>query len=150
MRPKGFLSVISAAVLLMFVLAACQQTPTTTDVIDPTVDLGGDTTGDDVTGDDTTGDTGTSAEVAVELMDNAINMPATVSAGTVTFEVTNSGTVEQNFMIEGAGVNSALDAALAPGETATLEVDLEPGTYTVSSTPTDTTIEGTTLELVVA
>lgn len=156
MRPKGFLSVISAAVLLMFVLAACQQTPTTTDGIDPTVDLGGDTTSDDVTGGDTTGgdttgdDTETSAEVAVELMDNAINMPATVSAGTVTFEVTNSGTVEQNFMIEGAGVNSMLDAALAPGETATLEVDLEPGTYTVSSTPTDTTIEGTTLELVVA
>ena len=153
MRPQGLFRVIISGLILVFVLAACQQTPQT-DINQPTTDpnvvdplpTADDTLGD--TGD--TGDTGASTEILVDLMDNAINMPATVSAGPVSFAVTNTGSMERNFMIEGNGVESMLDAELAPGETATLDVDLEPGTYTISSPAPDDTMESITFELVVA
>lgn len=47
------------------------------------------------------------------------------SAGAVVFRVHNSGQAEHNFAIEGVGATEMI----APGETAELAVDLEPGTY---------------------
>ncbi len=61
-------------------------------------------------------------EWAVELQDT------TLAAGTVTFEVTNSGTLEHNFIIE--GVDEGLELVF-PGDTATLQVELAPGEYKV-------------------
>ena len=68
--------------------------------------------------------------VQVSETDFAID-PAdpTVSAGTVTFEVTNDGETTHNLEIEGNGVEEELEADLAAGESGTLTVDLEPGTY---------------------
>ena len=45
--------------------------------------------------------------------------------------VTNNGTVAHNFEIEGQGIEEELEQNLQPGATATLQVDLQPGSYTV-------------------
>jgi uncharacterized cupredoxin-like copper-binding protein len=69
--------------------------------------------------------------VQVGLSEFTIDMPASLSAGMTTFEIANNGTFEHNFVIEGQGVNQSLDANLQPGESGTLEVDLQPGDYVV-------------------
>lgn len=50
-------------------------------------------------------------------------------AGEVTFIVTNNGTMPHDFSIEGEGVNEKTPM-IDPGESATLTVELEPGSYT--------------------
>ena len=69
--------------------------------------------------------------VEVTLTEFAIEMPSTIPAGPVAFVVTNNGTVEHNFEVEGEGIEEEFDENLQPGETQTLEVELEPGTYEV-------------------
>lgn len=64
----------------------------------------------------------TAKEWAVELK------PATVKGGKVTFVVSNKGSLEHNFAVEGVG---KIDLVL-PGETQTLEATLQPGTYTIA------------------
>lgn len=66
-----------------------------------------------------------------ELTEFAIDMPASLPAGPTTFEVTNDGTIEHNFEIEGEGIEEVFETNLQPGETRTMEVDLAPGTYKV-------------------
>ena len=68
--------------------------------------------------------------VQVSETDFAID-PAnpTVQAGTVTFEVTNDGQAPHNLEVEGNGIEEELEADLAAGESGTLTVDLQPGTY---------------------
>jgi FtsP/CotA-like multicopper oxidase with cupredoxin domain len=66
--------------------------------------------------------------VKVELGDLFIEpKKLQVAPGPVTFEVTNSGATEHNFVIEGESGTEML----ASGESATLEVDLEVGEYKV-------------------
>ena len=79
---------------------------------------------------DSGGGGGGGETVAVTETDFAID-PAnpTVQAGTVTFEVTNDGAAPHNLEVEGQGVEAVLDQDLAAGESGTLEVELEPGTY---------------------
>jgi uncharacterized cupredoxin-like copper-binding protein len=72
-----------------------------------------------------------SAPVAVSLSEFAIDMPDSLPAGPTTFEVTNDGTIEHSFEIEGQGIEEELEHHLQPGETLTLQVDLAPGTYEV-------------------
>ena len=69
--------------------------------------------------------------VQVSLTEFEIDMPDSIPAGPTTFEVTNNGTVEHNFEVEGQGVEEELEANLQPGETGTLELDLAPGTYEI-------------------
>lgn len=69
--------------------------------------------------------------VAVSLTEFMIDMPAELSAGPTTFEITNNGTIEHNFEVEGQGIEEELPENLAPGATGTLEIDLPPGTYEV-------------------
>lgn len=68
--------------------------------------------------------------VAVSETDFAID-PAnpTVQAGTVTFEVTNNGQAPHNLEVEGNGIEEELESDLQAGDSGTLTVDLEPGTY---------------------
>ena len=54
--------------------------------------------------------------------------PTEVSAGPVTFQIENVGTVEHDFLIEGLDKGTQ---ALRPGQSTTLTVDLKPGTYTI-------------------
>jgi hypothetical protein len=43
------------------------------------------------------------------------------SAGSQTFRVTNNGTTEHNFEVEGQGIEKALETNLSPGETQTMQ-----------------------------
>lgn len=70
--------------------------------------------------------------VETSLVEWSVDLPAEIEAGRTAFEVSNDGTVRHRFAIEGEGIDAVLEANLQPGETDTLEVDLEPGTYVVS------------------
>jgi hypothetical protein len=87
--------------------------------------------------------------VAVTLTEFNIDMSASIPAGPTVFEVTNQGTTEHNFEIEGQGVEEELAANLQPGETGMLEVDLEPGTYEVYCPVDNHEGEGMALQLTV-
>lgn len=54
----------------------------------------------------------------------------TISAGTVTFTVTNTGSVPHAFEVEGQGIERATDV-IQPGASATLKLTLKPGDYDV-------------------
>lgn len=66
----------------------------------------------------------------VHLIEYAIHMPATLSAGKVAFNVENGGKEDHAFEIEGNGIEGKTNT-LARGNSESLEVDLRPGTYTV-------------------
>lgn len=66
----------------------------------------------------------------VHLIEYAIHMPQSVPAGRVAFNVENGGKENHAFEIEGNGVHQQTDT-LSRGNTASLEVELKPGTYTV-------------------
>jgi len=69
--------------------------------------------------------------VEVKLTEFSIAMPTTVPPGPVTFSVTNAGTMEHNFEVEGQGLEKKFETNLKPGETQSLRVDLPAGTYTI-------------------
>jgi uncharacterized cupredoxin-like copper-binding protein len=69
--------------------------------------------------------------VEVKLTEYKIEMPASVSAGATTFEVTNAGEGTHCFEIEGNGIEKALKPRLKKGESGSLQMDLKPGTYKV-------------------
>ena len=79
--------------------------------------------------------------VIVHLMDDGIELPADVPAGTVSFEVENNGAEDHGFVIEGPGVSERLED-LDPLERGVLTVNLEPGTYSVYSPIDDDREEG--------
>lgn len=89
------------------------------------------------------------ATVAVTLVDDAVSLdPATVPAGSIRFEATNEGTLTHEFEIfagatatdlpveSNVAVTEGLDLVdevedVVPGATASLTVELDPGTYLV-------------------
>jgi biopolymer transport protein ExbD len=87
--------------------------------------------------------------VQVELTEFTIDMPASLPAGTTIFEVTNAGTMEHNFEIVGQGLEEVFETNLQPGETRTLQVDLQPGTYEVYCPVSNHREEGMLVELTV-
>jgi glucose/arabinose dehydrogenase len=87
--------------------------------------------------------------VAVSLMEFAIDMPTELPAGPTTFEITNDGTIEHNFEVEGQGIEEELPENLAPGASGTLTVDLAPGTYEVYCPVGNHEDEGMRVELTV-
>jgi len=58
-----------------------------------------------------------------------IDMPTSIPAGPTIFKITNQGTVQHNFEIEGQGIKKELEGNLNPGESTKLQVNLQPGTY---------------------
>ncbi len=66
----------------------------------------------------------------VHLIEYAVHMPQTLPAGKVSFRVENGGKEQHAFEIEGNGLHQATQL-LSGGSTASLDVDLKPGTYTV-------------------
>jgi plastocyanin len=54
----------------------------------------------------------------------------TAAAGPVTIEVVNDGAIVHNLEVEGNGVEEVTDD-LESGQSDTLDLDLEPGTYTI-------------------
>jgi len=87
--------------------------------------------------------------VKVELTEFNIDMPASLPAGTTVFEVTNAGTTEHNFEIEGQGLAEVFETNLQPGETRTLQVDLQAGAYEVYCPVGNHREEGMSVELTV-
>lgn len=71
------------------------------------------------------------AIVDVALSEFTIEMPASIPAGPVRFAISNVGNAPHNFVIEGEGIRKRVANTIAPGSSAVLNVDLEPGTYTV-------------------
>lgn len=88
-------------------------------------------------------------DVQVTLADYSIEMPATLLPAQYTFNVTNSGTHEHSFEVEGEGIEKALDRPLQPGQSAKLVVDLRAGTYKVYCPVADHEERGMTRPLVV-
>jgi uncharacterized cupredoxin-like copper-binding protein len=67
----------------------------------------------------------------VGLIEYEIMMPTSLSAGSQAFRVTNNGTMGHNFEVEGQGIEEAFETDLSAGETQTMQLNLEPGTYEV-------------------
>ena len=91
-------------------------------------------------------------EVEVSLSEFTIDMPDELPAGPTTFAISNDGGTEHSFEIESEdmGFEEGLDENLDPGESATLEVDLEPGTYEVYCPVGNHREQGMELELTVS
>jgi uncharacterized cupredoxin-like copper-binding protein len=87
--------------------------------------------------------------VAVELVEYEIRMPTTLPTGPTTFEVTNNGSVDHNFRIEGQGIIDGFANDFPPGQTQILELDLAPGEYEVYSPISDFADQGMRLTLTV-
>lgn len=99
----------------------------------------GSTTATQTSTDDVVTTTETAAAAAadpirVSLIDYEIQMPSTLPAGPTSFQVSNNGSEEHTFVISGNGVDQKLEKELKPLEVATLEVDLQPGTYQILCT----------------
>ncbi len=60
-----------------------------------------------------------------------LDMPSTVKAGAVTFNVSNKGSIPHSLEIQGQGIDQKLPTVLQPGQSGTLQVTLTAGTYTV-------------------
>jgi Cupredoxin-like domain len=74
---------------------------------------------------------GDPAAVTASLSEWKVELSAaTVPAGTVTFTITNAGTIPHAFEVEGRGIERETDL-IQPGTTATLTLTLAPGSYEV-------------------
>jgi hypothetical protein len=88
--------------------------------------------------------------IEVKLTEFTVELPKTVPVGKVIFSVTNAGTMEHNFEVEGQGIEQKFDTNLQPGETRNLHLDLPVGKYTVYCPQNDHRKRGMQLDLVVA
>jgi len=59
-------------------------------------------------------------------------MPSTTRPGLTTFVIKNAGRKEHAFEIKGEGVDQKLSPNLKAGQSATLQVNLKPGTYNIT------------------
>ncbi len=92
--------------------------------------------------------------VAVRLSEFQIEMPTTLPAGLTTFSVTNAGQMEHNFEIkseqeEEDPVEQPLPPNLQPGETRTIQVELQPGIYYAECPLSDHAERGMKLQVTV-
>jgi plastocyanin len=74
---------------------------------------------------------GDPAAVSAKLSEWKVELSqGTITAGAVTFTVTNAGSIPHAFEVEGPGIERET-AVIQPGASATLELTLKPGTYDV-------------------
>jgi len=69
--------------------------------------------------------------VDVVLSEFTIDMATEIPAGPVRFNISNVGNAPHAFVLEGEGVRKRLASNVPPGDTAVLNVVLEPGTYII-------------------
>ena len=92
---------------------------------------GNETTTEAATTTATTTTTSAATSVPVSETEFKITLPkSTLAAGSYSFEVANDGKIEHDLVVKGNGVN-AKTPTIAPGTSATLNVDLKPGIYDV-------------------
>jgi hypothetical protein len=84
----------------------------------------------------------------VHLIEYAIHMPDTLPAGRIAFNIENGGKETHAFEIEGNGIEQKT-TELSRGNTTSLEVTLQPGTYTVYCPVKDHKGKGMTKTVVV-
>jgi hypothetical protein len=70
-------------------------------------------------------------ETNVQLTEYSINMPDTLPAGPARLRIVNAGKENHNFVVEGNGISTKLPNDLTRGDTASLDLNLKAGTYTV-------------------
>jgi uncharacterized cupredoxin-like copper-binding protein len=70
--------------------------------------------------------------VNVTMTEYHFDMPSTTRPGLTTFVIKNAGRKEHAFEIKGEGIEQKLSPNPKPGQTATLQVDLKPGTYAIT------------------
>jgi uncharacterized cupredoxin-like copper-binding protein len=83
----------------------------------------------------TTGTTTTTASAPTSVQASEtefkITLPkSTLAAGSYAFDVKNDGKIDHDFVVQGNGVDERTPI-IHPGDSATLNVDLKPGTYDV-------------------
>ena len=79
----------------------------------------------------TTTTTSAATSVAVSETEFKITFAKnTLAAGSYSFEVKNDGKIDHDLVVQGNGVDEKTPT-IAPGKSATLKVDLKPGTYDV-------------------
>ncbi|MGA7615099.1 MAG: hypothetical protein WBX15_07950 [Thermoanaerobaculia bacterium] len=71
--------------------------------------------------------------VDVQLLEYRIQMPDTIPPGDTIFLITNAGKEKHGFELQGYGLDAKVPEEVEPSQTRRLEIDLQPGTYTVSS-----------------
>jgi len=71
-------------------------------------------------------------KINVVMTEYHFEMPATAKAGKTTFVIKNAGRKEHTLEIKGEGIDQKLSPNPKPGQTATLQVDLKPGTYDIN------------------
>jgi uncharacterized cupredoxin-like copper-binding protein len=121
MRVKPFLASASIA-LAALAIAGCGGDDNTTTTA----------AGEENTTTTTTGAAGAGGQTLnVSETEYQIDPPdPTVQPGTVSFEITNDGSVDHNLEVEGPEGEQELEQDLAPGQSGTLTVDLsQPGSY---------------------
>ncbi len=97
----------------------------------------------------TTTTTSAATSVPVSETEFKITLPkSTLAAGSYSFEVKNDGKIEHDLVVKGNGVN-AKTPTIEPGKSATLKVDLKPGTYDVYCSIPGHTQAGMDLKLTV-
>ncbi len=67
----------------------------------------------------------------VKITEGSLDMPNRFTPGEITFAVKNDADEKRGFKIVGKGIRESL-GKIMPGETSTLTVKLEPGSYTAS------------------
>jgi len=75
--------------------------------------------------------------VDVTLTEYQIDMPTALEAGWTSLRIRNVGKKDHSFKIKGHDLEKKLESELKPGQSATLQVDLKPGTYRVSCPKND-------------
>jgi uncharacterized cupredoxin-like copper-binding protein len=70
--------------------------------------------------------------VDVTLTEYQIDMPTSLEPGWTSLRIKNVGKKDHSFKIEGHDSRKKLESELKPGQSATLQIDLRPGTYRVS------------------
>ena len=142
MNGKSLFAVSAAGVAFAFGLAACGE--------DDNSDSA--STGTTTTEEQTPAPTGPAAET-VNLSETEYKIdPADVEtkkSGVIEFKVKNDGSITHALEVEGEGVEQRTDD-IAPGESATLKVDLEKGAYEIYCPIDDHKGQGMTGDLSVA
>lgn len=105
--------------------------------------------------------TDTEETSTVDSEEAAMTMPVTgfeygydlgsteIAAGTYTFDFSNVGSMQHDLRIEGGGLDDGT-AVIGPGETDSLTVTLEPGTYTIYCSVGNHRAQGMEVEITVS
>jgi hypothetical protein len=67
--------------------------------------------------------------IQVRVTDHQLEMPNPLPTGPTRFEITNAGSHEHSFGLTGPGGEQLLEEPIKPGETASMELYLDIGTY---------------------